>query len=222
MNSLNQIIKFTESLIFPQCCLTCGKISHKIICQKCKNNIEKHAIYKIQSTENRKFYFENQIYIFNYENYIRNLILSYKFHDKSYLYKIFAEIIIKNEKIYSFLKKYDIMTQVPIHKKRKKQRGYNQSELIAKEIAKNIENISYEKNILIKNKNTLPQSTLNKNERYKNVQGVYEIINKERIENKKIILFDDIITTGNTANECAKILKENGAKEVLLLTIAKD
>ena len=222
MKSLNQILNFIETLIFPQCCLICGKISNNTLCKKCKNNLKKQAINKIQPTKNKKFYFENQIYIFNYEKDIRNLILSYKFHDKSYLYKIFAEIIIKNEKIYSFLKKYDIMTQVPIHKKRKKQRGYNQSELVAKEIAKNIENISYEKDILIKNKNTLPQSTLNKSQREQNVQGVYEIINNEKVKNKKIILFDDIFTTGNTANECARILKENGAKDVLVLTIAKD
>ena len=222
MNLLKQASIFVLNLIFPQCCLICGKICNRILCKNCKNKLEKHAIFKIEIVKNKNFYFDKQIYIFNYENDIRNLILDYKFHDKSYLYQIFAKIIIKNAKIYGFFKKYDIITSIPIHKKRKKQRGYNQSELISKEIAKNTEGIEFQNDILIKIKNTVPQSLLNKAQRQKNVQGAYKVINEEKIKNKKIILFDDIYTTGNTVNECAKILKANGAKEVLVLTVAKD
>jgi predicted amidophosphoribosyltransferase len=54
------------------------------------------------------------------------------------------------------------------------------------------------------------------------VKQVYKLINKEKIENKRIILFDDIYTTGSTVDECSKILKKNGAKEILVFTIAKD
>ena len=79
-----------------------------------------------------------------------------------------------------------------------------------------------ESHCLYKTKNIIEQSKLNKEDRQKNIQGVYEIINKERIKDKNIVLFDDIYTTGSTVNACAKILKENGAKEILVLTIAKD
>lgn len=222
MQLLKQALIFFEDLIFPPCCLICGKISKKYLCKNCKNMLKKKAIFKIETTKKEEYNFEKYCYIFEYKNEIRNLILNYKFHDKSYLYKVFSEIILKNKKIYGFLKKYDIIIPIPIHKKRKKQRGYDQSELIAKEIVKNIENIKYENNIIEKTKNTLPQSSLNKNQRQKNVQGVYRVTNEEKIKNKKIILFDDIFTTGNTVNECAKILKEKGAKEVLVLTLAKD
>jgi ComF family protein len=110
---------------------------------------------------------------------------------------------------------------VPISKKRLKQRGYNQSSLFAKELAKYLQ-IEYEEKILIKIKDNNAQSSLNEKERVKNVHGVYRIKNKQKIYNKKILIVDDIFTTGNTVNECAKLLIENKAKNVGVFTIAKD
>lgn len=214
------LYKKIENFIFPPCCLICGKLGKDIYCKECKKQIYKKALFKVENKN--ELYFEKHIYIFLYKDIIRKLILDYKFNDKSYLYKIFLRIIIKNEKICGILKKYDIIIPVAIHKKRKKQRGYNQSELIAKQISKKIQKLKYESNILIKIKHTIPQSTLTKKQREQNIKNVYKIKNKEKIENKKIILFDDIYTTGITANEISKILKENGAKEILVLTIAKD
>ena len=79
-----------------------------------------------------------------------------------------------------------------------------------------------EKNILVKTKNTEIQSSLNKTNRLNNIKGAFKIQNAEKIRNKKVIIFDDIYTTGATANECAKIVKQAGVKEVSILTIAKD
>lgn len=110
---------------------------------------------------------------------------------------------------------------VPISKKRNKERGYNQSALIAKELGKLL-NIEYENNCLIKAKNTIEQSKLNKEERQKNLQGVYILVNKEKMDCKKIILLDDIFTTGSTVNECCKVLRQANVKEILVITLAKD
>lgn len=93
--------------------------------------------------------------------------------------------------------------------------------MIAKDIAKNID-IEYSNSVLQKIKNTLPQSSLNKSQRINNVLGVYSIIKPQYINDKKIILMDDIYTTGSTVNECSKILKKNGAILVDVLTLAKD
>ena len=136
------------------------------------------------------------------------------------MYKTFAKLILKNEKICGILKSYDIIEAVPMHKKKKNERGYNQNELIAKEIAKHIEGIQYKK-ILKKVKNNERQSLLSKTARIQNVKGVYEVQESKIIKDKKIILFDDIYTTGSTAEECAKVLKLNQAKEVVVLTLAK-
>lgn len=108
---------------------------------------------------------------------------------------------------------------VPVHKKRKNVRGYDQSELIAREIARNIKKIKFEK-VLKKVKNTKKQSLLKRKERANNVKNAYEIMNEQIICNKEIILFDDIYTSGATTNECARVLRENGAKKVTVFTLA--
>ena len=209
--------KILEQL-YPPICIICGKQKKDWLCEKCEKEIKKIQKCKCEKVKNK--FFENYIYVFKYEGIIRNKIIDYKFNEKSYYYKFFSKIILKNAKIYGNLKKYDIIMPVPIHKKRKKQRGYNQSALIAKEIAKKIENLKYENEILIKQKNIKPQSSLNKIQRKENVINAYKIQNVEKIINKNIIIFDDIYTS--TVNECAKILKQNGANKILVLTIAKD
>ena len=119
---------------------------------------------------------------------IRKIILNYKFNDKSYLYKTFVNFLLKNEKFFEILKSYDTIIPVPISTKRRKERGYNQSELIAREIAKKVE-IEYNYQCLFKTKNIVEQSKLNKEKKQKNIQGVYQIDKPQLLENKKQIYF---------------------------------
>ena len=209
-------------LIYPPVCGICGKLSTESLCNKCKMKFQNQAIFGIEDYTNISSYFNEHIYMFKYSGEIRNVILNYKFQEKSYIYKTFVNFLKNNEKICAQIKKYDIIVPIPISKKRFKQRGYNQSDLFAKEISKEFD-IKYDgKEILIKIKDNNPQSSLTGEERIKNVQGVYRIKNKQKIYNKKILLVDDIFTTGNTANECAKVLIENSARKVGIFTIAKD
>lgn len=147
--------------------------------------------------------------------------MDYKFNEKSYLYNTIINFIVKNEKLCGIIKSYDIIIPVPISKKREKQRGYNQSYLIAKELSRflEIQLIDY---CLYKFKDVIEQSKLNKEERKQNLKNVYLLKNEEKIRNKKILLVDDIFTTGATANECCKTLHQANIKEVSILTIAKD
>ena len=206
-------------LIYPPTCGFCGKINKKHLCTKCANKIKKYEIGRIDRIHNK--YFNYQIKILKYENEIRDKIIDYKFNESSYLYKTFGKIILNNEKIYGFLKNYDIILCVPIHIRRKMQRGYNQSELIANEIAKNT-GITYMAKNLVKIKNTEKQSTLTKSQRVENVENAFAVKEANKIVNKKIILFDDIYTTGSTVNECSRVLKKAGAKEIAVLTVAVD
>ncbi len=210
------------NLIFPNVCGFCNKINRNSLCKDCELNLSKYQLNEIKNYKNDKLkYFDYLFCALKYENIIRERIIQYKFGEKAYLYKTFAKIIIKNEKIYRFIKLYDIIIPVPMHKNKEAVRGYNQSALIAKEIAKNI-GINFNKKILVKTKNTKVQSTLNKTQRIQNVKDVFEIENKDIIKNKKVILVDDIYTTGSTVNECSKMLKQAGTKEILVITIAKD
>lgn len=206
-------------LIYPDVCAFCNKIQKESLCKKCEEKIKKYKKDIVIRSKNN--YFEELISIFKYEGLIREKIIQYKFQDKSYIYNTFAKIILKNEKVCGLLKKYDIIIPVPIHRKRKLQRGYNQTQLIAKEIAKNID-IKLCDDVLVKSKNTIAQSKLNKNKRKQNIKNAFKVLNLEKIQGKNILLFDDIFTTGSTVNECSKILKKAGAKTVGVLTIAKD
>ena len=200
-------------------CASCGKIDKNYLCENCRKNLQKLGKVHIDRYKNK--YFDEHIYMFRYEKYIREKILNYKFNDKPYYYKTFTNIFITNKKMCDILKSYDIIIPVPIHNKRRKQRGYNQTELIAKELAKKILNLEY-MNILTKNANAKPQSLLNKEQRIENAKNVYGVIKNIDIENKKILIFDDIYTTGATANECAKVLRKLKPKKIGILTIAKD
>lgn len=211
-------VKTILEYLYPTECIICGKQKQEIICNKCYKTLK--IVEKIEKIPNKNF--KEHLYIFKYEGKIRNLIIDYKFNDKSYLNEFFVKIILKNKKIYGKIKNYDIIIPVPIHPKRKRQRGYNQSELIARKIAKSIEKLELVTNCLIKGKNTIAQSKLTKEQRKENVKQVYKLQNKQKIKDRRIILFDDIYTTGSTAEECSRILKENGAKEILVFTIAKD
>ena len=210
------------NLIFPNVCGFCNRIDKNSLCKNCESMVSKYKLNCINDFRKDKTkYFDYLFCALKYENVVRQKLISNKFGEESYLYKTFAKIITKNKKIYRFMKLYDIIIPVPMYKSKQAIRGYNQSLLVAKEIAKEME-IKLEKNILIKKRDSKIQSTLSKNERLKNVKDAFEVQNKEIIKNKKVILFDDIYTTGSTANECSKMLKKAGAKDILVITIARD
>ena len=213
--------------MYPPICGICEKINKDTLCPKCNLELKKQAevniLQKEEIEENikKEKYFEELMYIFKYEGQVRKLILDYKFNEKSYLYKTFVNFLLKNEKIFENIKKYDKIIPVPISKKRNKERGYNQSMLIAEEIA-NKTNLELVNNCLIKTKNIIEQSKLNKEDRQQNIQGVYNLQNARLIINKKILLIDDIYTTGSTVNECCKILQQANPKTMGVLVLAKD
>lgn len=223
MNKISKIQEKILNLIYPQTCGICGKLNPKSLCPKCEKKLKKQSENQIikngEEIENK--YFNELMYIFKYEGQIRKLILDYKFNEKSYIYLTFVNFLLKNEKIFENIKNYDTIIPVPISKKRLKTRGYNQSLLIAKEIS-NKTNLELVNNCLIKTKNIIEQSKLNKEDRMQNIQGVYELKNKQLIENKKILLIDDIYTTGSTVNECSKILIHGNPSKIGILVLAKD
>ncbi|MCK4431899.1 MAG: ComF family protein, partial [Candidatus Aminicenantes bacterium] len=109
---------------------------------------------------------------------------------------------------------------VPLHPKRKKQRGFNQAFIIAKELAM-LKGIKLVEGQLVKLKNILPQTSLKAEDRQKNVKGAFGIKEREKIEGKIILLVDDVYTTGSTIRECSSVLKNAGAKDVRALTLAR-
>ena len=211
------------NLLFPPVCAFCGDINDKYLCDKCEKSFEQQKNSQIDDYKNQPVFFDEHFYLFRYKKDIRDYIIKYKFDEKSYFYKSFSELFIRDEIFRkNFISNYDIILSVPIHKKRFKVRGYNQSELIAKEIALKC-GINYCNKVLSKNNNVVAQSSLeDRLERVRNIKNAFITdTNIGLIRNKKVAIFDDVFTTGATVNECARILKENGASYVGVFTIAK-
>ena len=152
-----------------------------------------------------------------YNGILKKLILEFKYNKNfvagSILVEFLCEIIKKNNL------DVDYIVFIPSSKKAMKDRGFNQCEYLAKEINKQL-NISICKDI-IKNKNIKEQKLLSREERYKNIQDAFSLISDKNIRNKRLLLIDDVMTTGATLYECEKMLIKNGALSIKMLTVAK-
>ena len=114
--------------------------------------------------------------------------------------------------------KVDVLLPIPVHKKRLRQRGYNQSALFTKEVAKEL-NIGYVEDVLVRNKNTKAQKELSPEQRLANLSAAFACA-KEAGKYGKVLLVDDIYTTGSTIEACTRLLKEAGVKEVYYVSVA--
>ncbi len=115
---------------------------------------------------------------------------------------------------------YSLLIPVPLHIKKLRERGFNQSLLLANQIGKKHE-LPVDFSILKRCKATLSQTGLNKAEREKNIKGAFAVADRKKINGRKIILIDDVYTTGATINECAKVLHKAGAQKTAVLTLSR-
>jgi len=203
---IDKLKNSVKAILFPVRCPYCETVIHKTeyACEDCKKKFPSPAIikyavggYKCTSP-------------FPYDGIFKKAVKRFKFGNKGGYAKQLAFPMVQ-----SILESYpgvdfDLITCVPMHKKRLAQRGYNQAELLARECAK-IMNIPY-CDTLEKFKENREQHSIKASERAKNVKGVYRIIDKELVRDKNILIIDDIITTGNTLGECAKILMKKGCR----------
>ena len=214
-----KILKNILNILFPPACAVCGKIDKNWLCPKCTIRIDRLEKVQIINIQGKKY--EKLMYIFKYESLVRKLMLGYKFSNKAYLCNFFANIITSNKECLNCIQKYDMIIPVPMHKNKMKKRGYNQTELLADAISKN-SGIMARKDIMQKVVNTTTQSKLGGKARQSNIKSAFFIKNDCEVEEKNIILLDDIYTTGATAQECSRILKNAGARKILVLVLAKD
>ena len=213
-------MSFTN-LLFPSrnMCYLCKERTEYLLgftCSDCREEI----VYKNKEVDINSTYIDKVIYAVSYNRFIKEIVHDFKFNRKSYLYKPLAEILIKTMNALE-ISDIDIIMFIPIHRRKEAIRGYNQSELLAKYIAKNLD-LAISKDNLIKSKWTKEQNTLNRIERLTNLKDSFIIKNPAEIHNKNILLLDDILTTGTTFEECGRLLKENGAKSVRALALTSN
>lgn len=216
-------------LFFPPRCISCDCLlpmdTEGVLCRDCEEDI---PVLKKREFLNPA---GNSIGIifsaFDYERGIRKAVHNLKFNDRPGNAAALINLALPRIKQFLFegqppcakSPKYDIIIPVPIHFRRKQQRGYNQSELLAKNLSKQTEIAFYAK-VLTKSLNTPPQSSLGRGERLRNLREAFRLKHPEMISGKRVLLVDDVMTTGSTLEHCGRVLLEAGAVKVDAFVVA--
>lgn len=184
-------------------CKKCGRALKEDypVCVECKRSLPEYTAARSA---------------FSYEGDVVLLIRKFKTGAK-YLARPFADLLAE-----AFFKHYgfaDIILSVPMTKRALKRRGYNQSELLAKELSARL-SVAYNGEMLVKTRDTEAQKFLTVRERAKNLAGSFRVCDRKGCKGKTVLIVDDVLTTGATANAIAKALFSAHASRVLVLTVA--
>ncbi len=206
-------------LFFPPKCIFCGKFLQKgtdCLCEKCLKGLP--FTKGAQATQKGDFY-DECVSPLLYEGDVRKSILRFKFKGATAYADCYGKLMAACIREH-LSGKYDLITWVPLSVKRAKTRGYDQAMLLALAVALELDDVAVE--TLVKTAHVQAQSTItDKETRRANVSGAYELKDKELIDGKRILLIDDIITTGSTLSECARMLLLSGAEAVVCATLAR-
>ena len=239
--TLSEALNDFSEVVFPAQCLGCAEILHpftgQMFCSACSDKINFingcmcpicGTTFSDSPAENhlcgdcleKRPYFSFARAVFSYEDIILNAIHHFKYNRNISIGEMLASFMAD----FSFpdidFKDYSLIMPVPLHIKRLRERGFNQSLILARALGEK-QQIPVIFSVLKKHKFTLTQTGSNKKERKQNIKGAFEVSSKKEISGKNIILVDDVYTTGATANECAKTLIKAGAQKVAVLTLAR-
>lgn len=229
---------FLLDFLFPKRCVGCKKIGN-FLCSDCFSRIEYTGSFScpecLRPSFNglthpkciKRYCLEGVFPVVAYKGIVKKLLYQFKYRPylsslSGLLSEIIYEGLIQNESFNDILASKPIIIAVPLSAKRQRQRGYNHAELLGKDLG--IKLGLKVKNILIRKIDTKPQYKLKKEERTQNIKGAFSMSHniKSDFKNKTVILVDDIATTYATLKECAKVLKQNGARKVYGVVFAKE
>ena len=210
------MVKRLWEILFPPKCVLCAKLLPKEetdLCRHCRETVPVFSDQKIKFS-----FIAHWTGLWYYKDAVRSSILRYKFGGRrSYAQSYGRLLAMKLQK--EGWDDADVLTWAPISRQRKFRRGYDQVELFARVLAQELDVALIP--TLRKVRNTKPQSLMgDAAHRRANVLGAYQVVNPDAVRGKRILLLDDIVTTGATASECARVLLTAGAKEVNLATLA--
>lgn len=202
--------------LFPSKCVLCGRVLEKDetdLCRRCRVHAPQCPVPRTSYP-----YLAQWLALWYYEDTVRKSLLRFKFRGKRNYAEAYGRMLAMKLMTEQRLD-MDILTWIPISDKRKRKRGFDQVELIAASVARElgIEAVP----CLKKTRDNPAQSGIfGQAERRANVLGVYRVLDTAQVQGKHILLLDDIVTTGATAGECARVLLTAGAKQVDLAVIA--
>ncbi len=218
---------------FPDVCPNCNKVIGEVgLCKDCKEAFKylKQPIcgacgrtmsedgYLCDECKKIKHYFKRNVSVFEYRGDIKESIYRFKYGNMRCYAEFFgAEAVKKYGKLLKTWK-IDAIVPVPMYKGKQRKRGYNQAEEFALALGR-ASGINVDSKLLIRSKDTVPMKTLSKQQRYENLKKAF-VVNKKRQKYKRVLVVDDIFTTGSTIDACAKVLRQNGVEIVYGLCIA--
>lgn len=215
-----------RDLFFPRSCLACNA-SGRYLCLQCMSKVQKSwetcpacNCYsfggKVHHSCKTKWGMDGHVAVWKYQGIVRSGVHAMKYR---FAYDVVSEFI---DRVTDFAYENAVLVPIPLHNKRQNWRGFNQSALLAKELAKKFKVLCVE-NVLVRIENTTPQAHLTKEERLQNIRGKFAVKTTDSslfTRHSTFVLIDDVWTTGSTMKECAKVLKQAGAKEVWGWTLA--
>ncbi len=234
------MLEYLINLLYPRRCPICGDIASprgslacpscktkvKLIeeprCKSCSKGLEFEEQEYCYDCETKKYHYTYGISLWEYDEIMQKSIAAYKYKGRREYADFYIEEFIKYYADEIIKIDPDLIVPIPIHRSKLKTRGYNQAEVLSTGISKAL-GVASSPNLLLRDKKTLPQKQLNDKERLINLQKAFSFSNKEYKRLKrtinKVLLVDDIYTTGSTIEACTKILLDNGIKEVFFISV---
>ncbi|MEA3560581.1 MAG: ComF family protein [Candidatus Omnitrophota bacterium] len=220
MFSVPSAFKGFINLIYPLHCQICkvklDPANTRYLCENCWNKVKKYCRNSSVCDE----YFFNKIWsVGKYEGILKECIHLLKYSKKSFIARPLGELMNSFIANYPELKTIDFITPAPLYSAKLRERGFNQSAELAIRISERF-NIPVSLNNLYRTRYTLSQTGLSRHERLLNVRAAFSVKNNPFLK-KRVLLIDDVFTTGATVNECSKTLLKAGAQTVRILTLAR-
>lgn len=210
---------FVLDLLFPPKCVFCGKVldaGEDGLCARCQRELPWLTDGEAELTGE---FFSLCAASLRYQDKVRDSVRRYKFKGRRGYHKLYGRLVAQC--VHDHLAgRYDLITWVPLSPQRKKERGYDQAFLLASAAALELGEVAVE--TLRKKRNTDPQSGLTEDaQRRANVLGAYTSVDPELVAGKRVLLIDDVVTTGSTLSECARMLRTMGAEDVVCAALAR-
>jgi len=234
------LLKTIIDIIYPRRCPICGDIAIpkgelacpscklKLVpieeprCKKCSKPIDSEEKEFCLDCERKHHHYIKGYALWIYDSHMKKSMTEFKFHGRREYSEFYVDEIVKRYGKDIQRIAPDVLVSIPIHKTKQLQRGYNQADILAKGIGKEL-NIPVLSHLLLRDKKTLPQKQLNDKERLKNLEKAFAFSKEENDKYqkaiRKVMLVDDIYTTGSTMEACTNILLKNGIEDVYFVSI---
>jgi len=221
---LQAFLQGAFELIFPDNCLLCRQFLNsrhqRQLCSKCLSSLALNPTPFSRQSSPHTFAFDQAWSVCLYNDTAQKLLHAFKYNSKTSLSKTFVPVMIGFiDQHYLPVPLFDLITPIPLHPVRLRERGYNQSALLSLALSKHYGPL-YMENLLIRQKPTQTQTELGAKQRWTNMEGAFRIQPSSELAGKSVLLIDDLYTTGATVNSAAEALKKAGAARVCVLTFS--